>query len=132
MQQVQLSRAAQRRLRLVDRARHRRPGIVDRALPLPDLARLSAPAQPADAGGAHADQRATDFHIGPDPVRVRRMLERPFGSVRWKDDTPDRARDEVFAVVATAPRSSHLTRSVKGVARHGYWAQNGMGIDRPI
>src|SRR5438874_810236 len=31
-------------------------------------------------------QRAIDFHLGPDPVRVRRMLERPFGSVRWKDD----------------------------------------------
>src|SRR5271155_5010061 len=27
-------------------------------------------------------QRAMDFHLGPDPVRVRRMLERPFGSVR--------------------------------------------------
>ena len=38
--------AAQRRLWLVDRARHRRSRIVDRALPLPDLARLSAPAQP--------------------------------------------------------------------------------------
>ncbi len=36
-------------------------------------------------------QRAIDFHLGPDPVRVRRMLERPFGSVRWKEDTPDRA-----------------------------------------
>jgi MFS family permease len=34
-------------------------------------------------------QRAIDFHLGPDPIRVRRMLERPFGSVRWKDDTPD-------------------------------------------
>lgn len=28
------------------------------------------------------DQRASDFHIGPGSVRVRRMLERPFGSVR--------------------------------------------------
>jgi hypothetical protein len=36
-------------------------------------------------------QRAIDFHIGPDPIRVRRMLERPFGSVCWKEDTPDRA-----------------------------------------
>ena len=34
-------------------------------------------------------QRAIDFHLGPEPVRVRRMLERPFGSVRWKEDTPD-------------------------------------------
>ena len=36
-------------------------------------------------------QQAIAFHIGPDPVRIRRMLERPFGSVRWKEDTPDRA-----------------------------------------
>ncbi|WOH63940.1 MFS transporter [Bradyrhizobium sp. BWA-3-5] len=35
------------------------------------------------------EQEAIAFHIGPAPLRVRRMLERPFGSVRWKDDTPD-------------------------------------------
>ena len=34
--------------------------------------------------------RAFDFHLGPRPVRIRRMLERPIGSVRWKDATPDR------------------------------------------
>ena len=51
-------------------------------------------------------QKAIDFHIGPDPVRVHRMLERPFGSVRWKDETPDRAAKEVLAVVATAAGSS--------------------------
>lgn len=34
-------------------------------------------------------QTAQNFHRGPEPVRIRRMLERPFGSVRWKDDTPD-------------------------------------------
>ena len=50
-------------------------------------------------------QRAIDFHLGPDPVRVRRMLERPFGSVRWKEDTPDRAASEVLPV-ATAAGSS--------------------------
>jgi MFS family permease len=50
-------------------------------------------------------QRAQAFHVGPDPVRVRRMLERPFGSVRWKDDTPDRAANEVLPV-ATAAGSS--------------------------
>jgi hypothetical protein len=38
-------------------------------------------------------------------VRVRRMLERPFGSVRWKEDTPDRAASEVLPV-ATAAGSS--------------------------
>ncbi|MDE2602768.1 MAG: MFS transporter [Bradyrhizobium sp.] len=47
-------------------------------------------------------QRAMDFHLGPDPVRIRRMLERPFGSVRWKDDTPDRAAGEVLPVATTA------------------------------
>jgi MFS family permease len=51
-------------------------------------------------------QRAIDFHLGPDPIRVRRMLERPFGSVRWKEDTPDRAANEVLPVVATAAGSS--------------------------
>ncbi|WP_256466395.1 MFS transporter [Bradyrhizobium sp. 153] len=33
------------------------------------------------------EHQAIAFHIGSNPVRVRRMLERPFGSVRWKDDT---------------------------------------------
>ncbi|MCK1503335.1 MFS transporter [Bradyrhizobium sp. 188] len=41
------------------------------------------------------DEKAMAFHIGPEPVRIRRMLERPFGSVRWKDDVPDRAASEV-------------------------------------
>jgi MFS family permease len=50
-------------------------------------------------------QRAIDFHLGPEPIRVRRMLERPFGSVRWKEDTPDRAANEVLPV-ATAAGSS--------------------------
>nr|WP_249808252.1 MFS transporter [Bradyrhizobium sp. 177] len=34
------------------------------------------------------EQQATAFHVGPEPVRVRRMLERPFGSVRWKEEVP--------------------------------------------
>ena len=51
-------------------------------------------------------QQAMGFHVGPDPVRIRRMLERPFGSVRWKDDTPDRAANEVLPVVASAAGSS--------------------------
>src|SRR3954462_5331264 len=50
-------------------------------------------------------RRAMAFHIGIEPVRVRRMLERPFGSVRWKEDTPDRAASEVLPV-ATAAGSS--------------------------
>jgi predicted MFS family arabinose efflux permease len=51
-------------------------------------------------------QRAMDFHIGPDPVYVRRMLERPFGSVRWKEDTPDRAASEVLPVSTAAGSST--------------------------
>src|SRR3954464_7061605 len=51
-------------------------------------------------------QRAMGFHVGPEPVRIRRMLERPFGSVRWKEETPDQAASEVLPVVATAAGSS--------------------------
>ncbi len=51
-------------------------------------------------------QRAMDFHLGPDPIRVRRMLERPFGSVRWKEDTPDRAASEVLPVATVAGSST--------------------------
>ena len=47
-------------------------------------------------------QRAMAFHIGVEPVRVRRMLERPFGSVRWKEDTPDAAATEVLPVATAA------------------------------
>ncbi|MET0706149.1 MAG: MFS transporter [Tardiphaga sp.] len=50
-------------------------------------------------------QRAVDYHLGPDPIRVRRMLERPFGSVRWRDDTPDHAAGEVLPI-STAAGSS--------------------------
>jgi predicted MFS family arabinose efflux permease len=45
---------------------------------------------------------AAAFHLGPEPVRVRRMLERPFGSVRWKDETPDRAMPEVLSLSGDA------------------------------
>jgi hypothetical protein len=33
------------------------------------------------------------FHSGPDPVRILRRLERPFGSVRWREDAPDRGTE---------------------------------------
>jgi len=49
--------------------------------------------------------RAVNFHIGPEPVRVRRMLERPFGSVRWKEESPDRAENELLPIVTTAAGS---------------------------
>ena len=35
------------------------------------------------------ERTATAFHFGGRPFRVRRLLERPFGSVRWKENTPD-------------------------------------------
>ncbi|OSI73187.1 MFS transporter [Bradyrhizobium canariense] len=41
------------------------------------------------------DDLAMAFHQGPEPARVRRMLERPFGSVRWKEEVPDRAANEL-------------------------------------
>ncbi|MGA2291147.1 MFS transporter [Bradyrhizobium sp.] len=50
--------------------------------------------------------RAIGFHLGPDPVRVRRMLERPFGSVRWKEDSPDRTASEVLPVATAAGGST--------------------------
>jgi hypothetical protein len=34
------------------------------------------------------------------------MLERPFGSVRWKEDTPDRAANEVLPVATAAGGST--------------------------
>jgi len=34
-------------------------------------------------------QRVLAFHIGDEPIHVRRLLERPFGSVRWKEDVRD-------------------------------------------
>jgi len=42
--------------------------------------------------------RALEFHLGPGAVRIRRMLERPFGSVRWKEETPDRATTDVLPI----------------------------------
>jgi hypothetical protein len=47
--------------------------------------------------------RANEFHIGPEPIRIRRMLERPVGSVRWKEDTPDRSTGDVSPM--TSPGS---------------------------
>lgn len=42
------------------------------------------------------EQEAMAFHIGSQPIRVRRMLERPFGSVRSKDHTPDHVEAETI------------------------------------
>ncbi|MBV8191929.1 MAG: MFS transporter [Alphaproteobacteria bacterium] len=48
------------------------------------------------------EQHAAAFHIGPNPVRVRRMLERPFGSVRSKDDMHENAAADVLRVATAA------------------------------
>jgi MFS family permease len=45
--------------------------------------------------------RAMEFHIGSEAVRIRRMLERPTGSVRWKDETPDRSTSDDVTIVST-------------------------------
>jgi MFS family permease len=47
--------------------------------------------------------RANEFHIGPEPIRIRRMLDRPIGSVRWKEDTPDRSPAAITPI--TSPGS---------------------------
>jgi hypothetical protein len=39
---------------------------------------------------------ARRHHSGPAPVQVRRMLERPFGSVRWNVDAVDIGGDDVL------------------------------------
>ncbi|MET4483600.1 MFS transporter [Bradyrhizobium sp. F1.13.3] len=49
------------------------------------------------------DRQAGAFHVGPEPIRVRRMLERPFGSVRWADDVPDRAPADLLPGDSNAP-----------------------------
>src|SRR4051812_21815527 len=51
-------------------------------------------------------RRAMAFHVGIEPVRVRRMLERPFGSVRWKEESPDRAASEVLPAATPAGSST--------------------------
>jgi MFS family permease len=43
---------------------------------------------------------ARAFHLGSEPVQIRRMLERPFGSVRWRDDTPDTGGVEPLPIPA--------------------------------
>ncbi|MET4449786.1 MFS family permease [Bradyrhizobium sp. GM2.2] len=40
------------------------------------------------------EHKAAAFHVGPEPVRVRRMLERPFGSLRRNEEGPNRAPNE--------------------------------------
>ncbi len=39
---------------------------------------------------------AQRYHLGPSPIRVRRMLERPFGSVRFSEDAVDAGVTDVL------------------------------------
>jgi len=64
--------------------------------------------RPTDAERA-LQRTATDMHMGPEPVRIRRMLERPFGSVRWKDDTPDVQAEEAIEITAAQTASTSGT-----------------------
>jgi hypothetical protein len=45
--------------------------------------------------------RAFTYHEGEHPIRVRRMLERPLGSVRWQEAAPDTGLGEVLPLPAT-------------------------------
>ncbi len=45
------------------------------------------------------EQSASAYHIGSHEGRVRRRLERPVGSVRWRAETPDRG-DEAIGIYA--------------------------------
>lgn len=42
-------------------------------------------------------RRAYDMHVGLEPIKVRRWLERPLGSVRWQEEAPDRG-DEALRI----------------------------------
>ena len=47
----------------------------------------------ADCSGAQSAAQA--FILDGAPKRVRRRLERPFGSVRWRADSPDPQQETV-------------------------------------
>ena len=63
-----------------------------------DYQRLLSRHTPAEL---EIQRRAREFHRGEDPVHIRRMLERPFGSVRWREDAPDRDAGEVLPIANT-------------------------------
>lgn len=50
--------------------------------------------------------RATEFQVDKREPRVRRMLERPFGSVRWRDEAPDHGRQMPDFTSVTPPGNS--------------------------
>jgi hypothetical protein len=50
--------------------------------------------------------RAAEFQVDRNEPRVRRMLERPFGSVRWRDEAPDHGRQMPDFAPLTPPGNS--------------------------
>ena len=73
--------ASHRRLCLVDLARCRRSRAVDRALSYPRPGTIICASGKADAGRYRdLGTRARLSCLGADDIRVRRMLERPYGS----------------------------------------------------
>src|SRR3546814_11013052 len=47
-------------------------------------------------------ERIKAFHSGSGPIQIRRMLERPFGSVRWRDAVKDSRVPVVMPVAGGA------------------------------
>ena len=45
--------------------------------------------------------QAENFHQADGPPRIKRMLERPFGSVRWRDDAPEPGMSEILPITST-------------------------------
>ncbi|MGY3486212.1 MFS family permease [Bradyrhizobium sp. USDA 4011] len=83
---------AQWRLWLVDRARHRRSRIVDRALSLPDLARFPAPAQPRhpDRARAASEGGRLPHRRGADPGAPDAGASVRLGALEGGDPGPRR------------------------------------------
>ena len=100
---------AQWRLWLVDRARHRRSRTLDRALSLPDLARLSAPAQPLDPIRTRAASARDGFpsrpRSGPHPPHAGTAVR--LGALEGRHPRPRRQRG--IAGGRHRRRQQHLT-----------------------
>jgi hypothetical protein len=58
---------------------------------------LRARDRPTAADRALRDRLLT-FHRDAQPPIIRRLLERPFGSVRWRDNAPDRGAPAALAM----------------------------------
>jgi MFS family permease len=91
------ARTFYRDLQKVERARHRNGGYNwsiarDAAEPEIWVERFQCPTwldYLHQRSRTTVDDRALDTALNPYRTDIRRYLERPFGSVRWKDDAPD-------------------------------------------